>query len=544
MIKQTIGFNWGAAGLSNGVWTGVRLRDVLKLAGVTGADDYKPGMHVRFASEHEKGGDKLPGGVYGTSVTLEKALDDSQDIILAFMYNGKALTVDHGFPVRVIIPGYIGGRMIKWLTNIDLQDQESQDYYHFYDNRVLPPHVDADIAKAERWWYKPEYICNDLNVNSAMVFPAHDEMLVVSSPSDVGGAGGVPPRLYKAQGYAYTGGGKKITRVEVSLNSGAEWRLANHSTTEVPNRFGKYWCWWFWEIELPHADFLGAHEIVLRAWDEGHAVQPDKPTWNLMGMLNNPWFRIKIHKVEEETVNGKLLTSLRFEHPTLAGNQNGGWMMKLKEHPSLTSPGVYLDCGGGNSMQGNVGVAAALATKEDTKRKEEPFDPTKPHFSIEEVALHNNDASAWIVVTNKVYDATRFLKDHPGGADSILLSAGTDCTEEFEAIHSKKAWKMLDEYYIGQLRPDPSTGGRAGVSVTLESTQQENEILVAYLLAFCNMTNFVQISFRCPFVTLHSIRVFIKICFRGAFFTMFYQIVYQLVIYETFRYVFKVFIIY
>jgi nitrate reductase (NAD(P)H) len=51
------------------------------------------------------------------------------------MYNGKLLTPDHGFPVRLIIPGYIGGRMIKWITNIDLQPQESQDYYHFYDNR-------------------------------------------------------------------------------------------------------------------------------------------------------------------------------------------------------------------------------------------------------------------------------------------------------------------------------------------------------------------------------------------------------------------------
>lgn len=63
-------------------------------------------------------------------------LDPSQDVMLAYMYNGKLLTPDHGFPIRLIVPGYIGGRMIKWLTNIDLQAQESQDYYHFYDNRL------------------------------------------------------------------------------------------------------------------------------------------------------------------------------------------------------------------------------------------------------------------------------------------------------------------------------------------------------------------------------------------------------------------------
>jgi hypothetical protein len=78
---------------------------------------------------------------------------------------------------------------------------------------------------------------------------------------------------------------------------------------------------------------------VLRGWDEGHQTQPDKPTWNLMGMLNNPWFRVKIFK----SIGGTGNTILTFEHPTLAGNQNGGWMPKMREHPALTTPGVYVD---------------------------------------------------------------------------------------------------------------------------------------------------------------------------------------------------------
>ena len=57
MIKQTKGFNWGAAGCSNAVWTGVRLSDVLALAGVNNLLDFPSGMHVRFASESELGGD-------------------------------------------------------------------------------------------------------------------------------------------------------------------------------------------------------------------------------------------------------------------------------------------------------------------------------------------------------------------------------------------------------------------------------------------------------------------------------------------------------
>ena len=106
------------------------------------------------------------------------------------------------------------------------------------------------------------------------------------------------------------------------------------------------------------------------------------------------------------------------------------------------------------------------------------FDPSQPSYSLAEVAQHSNSDSPWIVVkhatfshshcvrtfflmgfilssqvNNRVYDCTEFLRLHPGGADSILINAGTDSSEEFDAIHSLKAWKMLDKYYIGQLRP-------------------------------------------------------------------------------------------
>ena len=51
------------------------------------------------------GGDKLPGGVYGTSIPFSKAMDPSQDVMVAFLYNGRLLEPDHGFPVRLIVPG-------------------------------------------------------------------------------------------------------------------------------------------------------------------------------------------------------------------------------------------------------------------------------------------------------------------------------------------------------------------------------------------------------------------------------------------------------
>jgi nitrate reductase (NAD(P)H) len=61
--------------------------------------------------------------------------------------------------------------MIKWLTRITISREESQSFYHYHDNRVLPSMVDQERADNEGWWRKPEYIINDLNLNSAITHP-------------------------------------------------------------------------------------------------------------------------------------------------------------------------------------------------------------------------------------------------------------------------------------------------------------------------------------------------------------------------------------
>lgn len=145
MVKQTIGFNWGAAAISTTVWRGVPLREILKRCGIYSRK--KGALNVCF-----EGAEDLPGGggsKYGTCIKKEVAMDASRDIILAYMQNGELLTPDHGFPVRMIIPGFIGGRMVKWLKRIIVTTQESDSYYHYKDNRVLPSHVDAELANSE-----------------------------------------------------------------------------------------------------------------------------------------------------------------------------------------------------------------------------------------------------------------------------------------------------------------------------------------------------------------------------------------------------------
>ncbi|KAL5558335.1 hypothetical protein UlMin_034546 [Ulmus minor] len=412
MVKKTIGFNWGAAGTSTSVWRGVPLRALLKRCGILSRK--KGALNVCF-----EGAEDLPGGggsKYGTSLRKEIAMDPSRDIILAYMQNGERLTPDHGFPVRVIIPGFIGGRMVKWLKRIVVTTQESDNYYHFKDNKVLPSHVDAELANAEAWWYKPEHIINELNINSVITTPCHEEILPINSYTN--------ERPYTLKGYAYSGGGKKVTRVEVTLDGGETWHVCTLDHQEKPTKYGKYWCWCFWSLDVEVLNLLGAKEVAVRAWDETHNTQPEKLIWNIMGMMNNCWFRVKTNVCKPH--RGEI--GIVFEHPTQPGNQSGGWMAK-ERHLETTEANQTLK-----------------------KSVSSPFmNTTSKTYSMSEVKKHNSPQSAWIVVHGHIYDCTRFVNDHPGGADSILINAGTDCTEEFEAIHSDKAQKMLEGYRIGEL---------------------------------------------------------------------------------------------
>ena len=88
-------------------------------------------------------------GTYGTSLKYGTAMDPGCDVLVTYMQNGRLLQPDHGYPVRLIIPGHIGGRMVKWLDEITVTGVESDNFYHYHDNRVLPSQVDQERAKLE-----------------------------------------------------------------------------------------------------------------------------------------------------------------------------------------------------------------------------------------------------------------------------------------------------------------------------------------------------------------------------------------------------------
>jgi nitrate reductase (NAD(P)H) len=143
-------------------------------------------------------------------------------------------------------------------------------------------------------------------------------------------------------------------------------------------------------------------------------------------MMNNCWFRVRLNACRPH--KGEI--GLVFEHPTQPGNQPGGWMARQK-HLEASS----------ESAQGTL-----------KKSTSTPFlNTSSATYTMSEVRKHTSPDSAWIIVHGHVYDCTGFLKDHPGGTDSILINAGTDCTEEFDAIHSDKARGLLEMYRVGEL---------------------------------------------------------------------------------------------
>lgn len=463
MVAKGLGFNWGAAGVSTGLFTGVYLSDILKyckpknplLSSYPSYDKPVPGRarHVIF-----EGVDELPKGKYGTSQRLNWALDRTKGMLICWGLNGEDLSPDHGYPLRLVVPGQIGGRMVKWLHRIEVSDCESQHYLHFFDNKLLPTMVTPDQARSEdKWWFDPKYIINELNTNAAICSPAHDETVqLATSFSSV--------KKITIQGYAYTGGGRRITRVEVTLDDGKTWSLSDIKYPEDLYRiypieyhpyFGKIdlsitdmsfsWCFWSLDIDAKSLLDQDISFIAVRAMDEALSVMPRDMYWNATSMMNSWWYRVAIHKENSNR-------TLRFEHPTLAGNASGGWMQRMKdadEDPRFP----YL---GGKSS--SKSFSNCLAREMDTFQRvadSAMINPAKNSIIIttDQLAEHSDSEGPfpWFVVQGHVYDGTDFLLDHPGGDQSIRLAAGGDATEDFMSIHSIDAKKMLKNYHIGKL---------------------------------------------------------------------------------------------
>src|ERR1700729_2704615 len=130
---------WGPGATGTATWTGVALADVLALAGPLGAAS-DVGFEGSDLSPEAK-----PAQQFGGSIPLDKA--SRPEVLLAWGMNGEPLPPVHGAPLRVVVPGYIGARSVKWVERITVQDHPSDNYFQATAYRLLPAGADPDTAR-------------------------------------------------------------------------------------------------------------------------------------------------------------------------------------------------------------------------------------------------------------------------------------------------------------------------------------------------------------------------------------------------------------
>ena len=197
-IEKVKGLGWAEGAIGNARWTGVRLRDVLLSTGYTESDaDEK--KQIQFEGLDQD----ITKQPYGASISLAKAMDQRADVILAFAMNGEDIPKDHGYPVRVIVPGVVGARQVKWLSKIIISDEESSSHWQKNDYKGFSPCINWENVD-----FKSAPPIQDLPVQSAICEPAMDAVLEEGTPE------------ITVKGYAWSGGGRGIVRVDVSSDGG------------------------------------------------------------------------------------------------------------------------------------------------------------------------------------------------------------------------------------------------------------------------------------------------------------------------------------
>ena len=252
---------WGPGATGTATWSGVALADVLALSGpLAAATDV--GFEGADPSPEAK-----PVQRFGGSVPLDKA--SRSEVLLAWTMNGEPLAPVHGAPLRVIVPGYIGARSVKWLERIELRSEPWPGYFQHVAYRLVP----ADGTPGPGVGMPLGLVA----LNSDVLCP-RDGDTVTAGPVEV-------------RGYAFAGGDRHVARVDVSIDGGASWAQA-----DLLEDLGR-WAWRHWRITLSLAP--GEHEVLVRAWDSSAATQPEDEAalWNPKGYVNNARPRIRIRAV-------------------------------------------------------------------------------------------------------------------------------------------------------------------------------------------------------------------------------------------------------
>ncbi|CAK9016368.1 unnamed protein product [Durusdinium trenchii] len=223
-IEKTSGIPWGFGAMSTARFGGVYLREVLQhCAGLSHENvEAFEVQHVIFKS--------LDG--MEASIPVEKALSPYGDVLLAYEMNGETLNMEHGAPVRAIVPGVVGVRNVKWLGEIIASREEARGpWQRGIAYKGFSPMVKdlkgIDIEKIPSM--------QDLPIQSAIVTPKAGSTVELD---DV-----------EVKGFAWSGGGRGIVRVDVSIDEGNTWVTADLLDGK-DQPYNRAWAWTFWEASV------------------------------------------------------------------------------------------------------------------------------------------------------------------------------------------------------------------------------------------------------------------------------------------------------
>jgi DMSO/TMAO reductase YedYZ molybdopterin-dependent catalytic subunit len=248
---------WLLEAVGNARWTGVPLRGVLEEAGVEdGADEVVfTGLDHGIEGEVEQD--------YERSLPLDEAM--REDVLLAFEMNGQPLPPQHGFPLRLVVPGWYGMTHVKWLSRITVLAEPFRGYQNErgYRLRADPDEVGEPVTR--------------IAPKSLMVPPGFPEFLTRGRLVDAG--------THAVRGRAWSGRAP-IQRVEFSDDDGRTW-----SETELEEPPADAFAWRGWRFDW-HAS-PGERVLCCRATDGTGETQPLEPAWNLGGYVNNAVQRVR-----------------------------------------------------------------------------------------------------------------------------------------------------------------------------------------------------------------------------------------------------------
>ena len=255
----------GAVGCSE--WTGVRLRDVLKAAGLKETAVYTGNY-----------GEDLPidsGEAFSRGIPIEKAMDEHT--LIAFKMNGEVLPATHGFPARLIVPGWIGSAMQKWLNRIWIRDRvHDTGKMSGYSYRIpaYPPVPGSNPPEDEM------IIATSGTIKSLITRPKSN---IEEDSHGLEISAGTP---VKVGGHAWAGE-NRVDKVFISTDYGIQWQEAQ--LIQPANQYA----WYHWETETAFEN-RGYCEIWARALDDKGAAQPLRQPWNPKGYLGNVIHRVPV----------------------------------------------------------------------------------------------------------------------------------------------------------------------------------------------------------------------------------------------------------